>query len=210
MFAEISRKIKKSLGISWSSYKSAKERTLKSILEHSQNSNQNQNIKAATKQLILDFYNRDDISKVLPYKSKTVKIKTIDNTSQRKSIRIMELSPLKAFHQFKTEHPEFKVGKSTSQLLRPKNIRLKAAAKRLVCCCTYHQNIDYLRKTITRVLKFNKENSDLFTSNENLCSFVLCDNNSMLCINQKCEDCKDFPKLTQYNADFKMQKFKMQ
>ena len=100
-FTETSRKIKMSLGISWSSYKSAKERTLKSILEHSQNSNQNQNIKAATKQLILDFYNRDDISKVLPYKSKTVKIKTIDNTSQRKSIRIMELSPLKAFINLK-------------------------------------------------------------------------------------------------------------
>ena len=132
---------------------------------------QNQNIKAATKQLILDFYDRDDISKVLPYKSKTVSVKTIFNTFQRKSIRVMELSLFPAFHQFKTEHPEFKVGKSTFQFLRPKNVRLKAAAKRLVCCCTYHQNIDYLPKTITRVLKFNKEYSDLFTSNDNLCNF---------------------------------------
>ena len=41
----------------------------------------------------------------------------------------MELSLLQAFHQFKTEHPEFKVGKWTFQLLRPKNITLKAAAK---------------------------------------------------------------------------------
>ena len=90
---------------------------------------QNQNIKAATKQLILDFYNRDDISKVLPYKSKTVKVKIIDNTFQSKSIRVMELSLLQAFHQFKTEHPEFKVGKSTFQLFRPKNVRLKAVAK---------------------------------------------------------------------------------
>ena len=120
---EASRKMKKSLGILCSSYKSAKERTLKSILEHSQNSNQNQNIKAATKQLILDFYNRDDISKVLPYKSKTVKVKTIDNTFQRNSICVTELSLLQTFHQFKTEHSEFKVGKLTFQLLRPKNIR---------------------------------------------------------------------------------------
>ena len=66
----------------------------------------------------------------------------------------------------------------------------------------YPENIDYLHKTITRVLKFNKENSHLFTSNENLCSFVLCDSNSMLCINQKCEDAKDFSKLMQYNAAF--------
>ena len=128
-FTETSWKIKKSLGIWWSSYKSAKERTLKSILEHSRNSNQNQNIKAPTKQLILDFYNCDDISKVLPYKSKTVKVKTIDDTFQRKSIHVMELSLLQALHQFKTEHPEFKVGKWTFQLLRPKNITLKAAAK---------------------------------------------------------------------------------
>ena len=100
----------------------------------------------------------------------------------------MELSLLQAFHQFKTEHPGVKVGKSTFQLPRPKNIRLKSAAKQLVCCCMYHQNVDYLRKTITRVLKFNKENSDLFTSNESLSSFVFCDSNSMLCINQKCEE----------------------
>ena len=73
--------------------------------------------------------NCDDISKVLPYKSKTVKVETIDDTFQRKSIRVMELSLLQAFHQFKTEHPEFKVGKWTFQLLRPKNITLKAAAK---------------------------------------------------------------------------------
>ena len=33
----------------------------------------------------------DDISKVLPYKSKTVKVKTTDNTFQRKSISVMEL-----------------------------------------------------------------------------------------------------------------------
>ena len=98
-------------------------------MEYSQNSNQNQNIKAATKQLILDFFNRDDISEVLPYKSKTAKVKTIDNTFQRGSIRVMELSLLQAFHQFKTEHPEFKVGKLTFQLLRPNNIRLKAVAK---------------------------------------------------------------------------------
>ena len=76
-------------------------------MEQSRNSNQNQNIKAATKQLILDFHNRDHISKVLPYKSKTVKAKTIDNTFQEKSIRVMELALLQVFHQFKTEHPEF-------------------------------------------------------------------------------------------------------
>ena len=78
----------------------------------------------------MDFYNCDDISKVLPYKSKTVKVKTIDNTFQTKYICVKELSLLQAFHQFKSEHPEFKVGKSTFQLLRPKKIRLKAAAKR--------------------------------------------------------------------------------
>ena len=103
------------------------------------------------------------------------------------------------YHSFRdsiiTQHPEFKVGKSTFQLLRPKNIKL-------VCCCMYHQNLDCLRKTITRVLKFNKETSDLFTSNESLCSSVLWDDNNMLCINQKYGDCKDFTKLMQYNAEY--------
>ena len=94
MFTETSRK-RKSLRISWSSYKSAKVRTLKSILEHSRTFNQNQNIKATTKQLILNFYNCEEISQVLPYKSKTVKVKTIDNTFQRKSIPVMD------FHSFR-------------------------------------------------------------------------------------------------------------
>ena len=49
------RQIAKSLGVSKSSYKSAKQRTLKSIMEHSQNSNRNKSINAGKKQIILDL-----------------------------------------------------------------------------------------------------------------------------------------------------------
>ena len=41
--------------------------------------------------------NPGDISKVLPYKSKTVKVKTIYNTFQSKSTCVMELSLLQGF-----------------------------------------------------------------------------------------------------------------
>lgn len=50
-----SRQIAMSLGVSWSSYV---KRTLKSILEYSWNSNQNQNSRPI-KQIILDFYDHD-------------------------------------------------------------------------------------------------------------------------------------------------------
>ena len=48
----------------------------------------------------------------------------------------------------------------------PNNVRLMKDTKRLVCACTYHKNIDHIRKSLNHLLQINakpliKDNEDL-------------------------------------------------
>ena len=66
----------------------------------------------------------------------------------------MEKTLNQAYAMLKSEFCNLKIGKTTFQTLRPRNVRLKGAAKRLVCCL-YHQNIEYLQKATAHVLRIN-------------------------------------------------------
>ena len=92
-------------------------------------------LKLATKRAVTECYNRDDISKVLPYKNRTIKVK-IDGNVTREPLRVMEKTLKEAYSQFQKDNPQMKVGKTSFIKLRPKNVRLKSSAKRLICGCT--------------------------------------------------------------------------
>ena len=92
--------------------------------------------------LVLEFYNRDDVSRVLPYKNLTRRVKDHNGNYQRVPVRVMEITLRKALSTFKNLHPEVKICRRSFESLRPKNIRLTRCAKRLQCGCTYHTNID--------------------------------------------------------------------
>ena len=194
-----SRFVRSRLGASWKSYTQANINTVDAVLSHSKYAygEKKKDIKLATKRAVTEYYNRDDTSRVLPYKNRTVKVK-IDGNVTREPLRVMEKTLKEAYSQFQKENPQIKVGKTSFIKLRPKNVRMKSSAKRLVCGCTYHQNIEYIRKTVSRVLNVNKDNSECFDSNENLCRFILC-NDKKICINQKCSKCFNFPKLSSVN-----------
>lgn len=75
--------------------------------------------------------------------------------------------------------------RSKFESLRPKNIHLKSNAKHLVCCCTYHTNIDY---TYTQTLLILHEKDVLLHNNDLLMSTILCDSKSL----GLCSNCKTF------------------
>ena len=114
----------------------------------------------------------------------------------------MEKTLNQAYATFKSEFCNFKIGKTTFQTLRPKNVRLKGAAKRQVCCCLYYQNIEYLQKAVAHILRINKRDTTNFNNNENMCKFLLCDNKNILWIHQICETCSSFPKLANFKRTF--------
>ena len=114
----------------------------------------------------------------------------------------MEKTLNQTFAMFKSEFCNLKIGKTIFQILRPGNVCLKGAAKRLVCCCLYHQNIEYLQKAVAHILRINKRDTTNFGNNKNICKFLLCDDKNILCINQICETCSSFPELSDFIRTF--------
>ena len=94
---------------------------------------------------IHDFYERDTISQVLPCKNLVKKVKLPNGASQHVSIRVTEITLFEAYIK---EYPNVKVQRWTFEMKRPKNVRLKKDAKRLICASTYHVNIDHMRKSL--------------------------------------------------------------
>ena len=116
----------------------------------------------------------------------------------RVPVRVMEMTLKKAFETFKNLHPDIKLCRRTFEMLRPKNIHLRKYAQRLQCCCTYHTNMDYVRKVCSNLFFLNGKESPM-QSNDALISASLCDSKSLLCIFGVCSKCKRFPKIDELN-----------
>ena len=185
------------LGASYKTFKKAKHSLIEQLLYHCKNKSCTRppKITEEVKRIIISYYTMDDVSRVVPYKNKTLKFKNCLGNFERIPIRIMELTLHQSYTKFCTIHPELKVDRRSFEKLRPRYVRLKRCAQRLVCACFYHFNIDYLRKSLAKVLKLNDIPCDFLDSNENMVNYLLCDQSSILCILGRCSSCKDFLKL---------------
>ena len=75
-----------------------------------------------TAKKILDFYNRDNISRQLPYKNLTRKIKDHLGVYHRVPDRVMEVTLKKACDAFKVKYPNGKLSGSSFEKQCPRNI----------------------------------------------------------------------------------------
>ena len=144
------RDITSSLGVKWLSYVRAKNSISidATIMQHSKDgAAKRPNIPLSTKKLARELFSRENISRIVPNKNRTINIKT-DGKKIKCPLRVMEKTLNQAYAMFRSEFRNLKTGKTTFQTLRPRNVRLKGAAKRLVCCCLCHQNIEYLQKAV--------------------------------------------------------------
>ena len=137
------------------------------------------------------FYNRDDISRVVPHKNATILVRNkITNQKERVCVRILEKTLNNCFTTFLQENPNIKISRRKFESLRPKNVRLRKYATRMVCCCTLHTNVDYARQAVLRLGKYNDNfDSSCFESNELLCEHFICSNNDIECLLRKCVKC---------------------
>ena len=85
------------------------------------------------KVIVQGFHEKDIISRVLPYKNLTKKIKLPISEQKHVPVRVMEVPLFDAYKLFVTEHPGIKVSRRNFEMQRPKHIRLKKDGKRLVC-----------------------------------------------------------------------------
>ena len=179
----------------WTSVQRASFKSISEVLIHYKTEkNKKQKPPTETHKLVHEFYNRDDISRILPYKKLTRRVKDYAGNYQRLPVRVMEVTLKSALSTFKNLHPQVKISRRPFESLRPKNIRLTRYAKRMQCGCTYHTNVDYARKPLHHLLLLNGKVSPI-SSNESLMDTSLCDAKSFKCIMGRCADCKSFPKL---------------
>ena len=164
------------------------------ILKHYRIDHKQQQPPTETQKVVHEFYFRDDVSRVLPYKKLTRRVKDHNGMYQRVAVRVMEVTLREGLKTFKNLHPEIKICRATFESLRPKNIRLSRCAQRLQCGCTYHQNMDYVRKACHHLLLMNGKESTL-ADNESLINATLCDSKSLKYILGRCNECKKFPNI---------------
>ena len=181
--------------LSWTSLVKASEKDIDQLINHYKTvPMKTKKPPTETMRKVFEFYDRDEISRQLPYKNMTRKIKDHLGVYHRVPMRVMEVTLRNSYMQFKEENPTVKIGRRTFEQLRPKHIRLRRFAQRLQCCCTYHTNINYLRRAVNNIYQKNKQQPP-FGDNDALMSSSLCSPNSIRCIMRICNECKTFSKI---------------
>ncbi len=134
----------------------------------------------STRKLVLDFY--EEVGRECPYRKSTVKV-----NEEKRHILFLEKTLTEYFSLFKSRNPDIKIGQTSFEKLRPKHVKLKSQAKRQVCCCTQHVNVDYLRTKLNDLLRINEQT--VIKDNETLVSNTLCNSDSITCIERDCKHC---------------------
>ena len=111
--------------ISWKSLKHASEKDINSVIKHYKTVKSKAcKPPTETTKKVLEFYNCDDISRQLPYKNLTRKVKDHLGVCHCVPMRIMEVTLRNAFKLFKKDNASIKISQRTFEQLRPKHIPL--------------------------------------------------------------------------------------
>lgn len=140
-----------------------------------------QGISDEIKNLITNFYESDEVSRMCPGKKDCVSIKLPNGTRDKMQKRLLLSNISEIFSHFKLEHPDVKVGFSTFALLRPKwCVPVGAAGSHNVCVCTYHQNVKLMVNTINASLDY-----------KDVLLLCVCDITNETCMLHHCDKCPE-------------------
>lgn len=91
---------------------------------------------------VIDFYNNDEVSRVMPGKKDSVSVKSADGTRIHLQKRLVLANLKEIYQMFKEMHMTQKVGFSKFCSMRPQNCILAGkSGTHAVCVCTSHQNV---------------------------------------------------------------------
>lgn len=134
--------------------------------------------------LVIDFYQHDEFSRMLPGAKDKVSIKR--NVYMQKRLILCNLREL--YSCFKWEHPPtIKINFSKFCTLRPKwCILADSAGTHSVCVCSIHQNV----KLLLDAIKIEETYKDLI-------KFLVCDSENPNCMLRHCDKCPTDEKLSE-------------
>lgn len=105
----------------------------------------NKPLDAVTTQAVIDFFEQDSISRVLPKKADVILVK-----KQPVAKRFMLLTIGEAFENFKSDFSQYEIGRSHFYALRPRHV--KPMSLHDTCCCVCHENFDLVLKVSKEIL----------------------------------------------------------
>ena len=135
--------------------------------------------------LVLEFYQRDDISQQEPGKNDVVVTRSPSGSKVKKQKRHLQMSVMEAYFIWKSENPTIKMGKSKFAQICPPFVQLTSQLPRNVCVCQYHANFILLLDALHRYDQVIPKYSEDFTS------IVVCDQPGEDCWKNVCAHCKD-------------------
>lgn len=147
-----------------------------------------------TKNLVIDFYNNDDISRIMPGRKDYKSVKTSEGSKVHKQKRLILFNLKEAYTKFKELYPSVKIGFSKFAELKPEECVLAGAkGTHSVCVCTIHQNSKLMFKAIENVVSYDNV--------INCMKELLCEEPSSKCYLSRCDKCPSSDVLKQEIVD---------
>lgn len=132
-----------------------------------------------TKQMVLNFYERDDVSRIKPGKKDTVTYK-----SQKKQKRLLTDVLKNVYHKFLAEHAQLKLSYSLFCSLRPFWVVPPSTRDMETCQCKIHENAKFMAEKLYNLHLLNTQ------SVEKIAQSCACNSESKDCMYGVCADCK--------------------
>ena len=142
-------------------------------------------LESETFELVIQFYERDDISRQAPGRKDAIPVQSNDGTKEQKQIKHLTLSISEVYSLFCKEYPTTQIGKSKFAYLRPKHVLLSSKLPHNVCMCQYHENF------IMAVNALHKVCPDVPKYSYDFPGTCVCDPLKEDCWMNNCESCKD-------------------
>ena len=133
-------------------------------------------------QVVQDWYQRDDISRMLPGKKDYVSVKLPSGKREHRQKRLLLLKIGEA-HELFTEETDLEISKSKFAELQPPQLITISAFDQEVCICKYHEHIDLLLTGLSRLGTCDR------TSSEQAVALIVCSLDSCKCVDRVCESC---------------------
>ena len=134
-----------------------------------------------TKDLVISFYERDDISRICPGKKDSITVRMADGSKEKVQKRLLLANIAETYANFKSEFPTLKIGFSTFALLRPKwCMTVGVAGSHNVCVCTYHQNVKLMLHAVNPSLNY-----------KDVLKLCVCSTENADCMLHHCDECPE-------------------
>jgi len=143
-----------------------------------------------TAEMALNFYQRDEYSRMCPGQKDFVSVKKADGTREQKQKRLLLINLKELYLEFVKEH-NVRIGFSTFCALRPKHcVLVDSKSAHSVCVCEQHQNVVLLLAALP----------EQHTA-QDLMAKIVCSLTTRDCMLHQCENCPGKLSLKSYLED---------